>query len=183
MSTNLNPKHWKESLWDTLTEKTDTWCTYPTRKVVAVPDVIIKESEVGSIPVNTETPDLLDEGSNQLGIGHPDHGHRDNGNKEEQGKSTAIKEEWHDAESVNTQETTLRRDVSDVEEAALNEESTATTGSLRDSELLEDSEIEEFSQSETVGFLKEALEQADRAERRRGTGAINVPQFFGEILT
>ena len=32
-----------------------------TRKVVAVRDVIIKESEVGSIPDNTETPDLLDE--------------------------------------------------------------------------------------------------------------------------
>ena len=33
-----------------------------TRKVVAVRDVIIKESEVSSIPDNTETPDLLDEG-------------------------------------------------------------------------------------------------------------------------
>ena len=39
------------------------------RKVVAVRDVIIKESEVGSIPDNTETPDLLDEGSQQLGSG------------------------------------------------------------------------------------------------------------------
>ena len=84
-----------------------------TRKVVAVRDVIIKESEVGSIPDNTETPDLLDEGSQQLGIWHPDDGHQDVGNKEEQGTSTAIKEEWHDAESVNTQETTLRRDASE----------------------------------------------------------------------
>ena len=79
-----------------------------TLKVVAVRDVIIKESELGSIPDNTETPDLLDEGSHQLGIWHPDDGHQDDGNKEEQGTSTAIKEEWHDAESVNTQETTLR---------------------------------------------------------------------------
>ena len=39
-----------------------------TRKVVAVRDVIIKESEVGSIPDSTETPDVLDEGSHQLGI-------------------------------------------------------------------------------------------------------------------
>ena len=78
-----------------------------TRKVVAVRELIIKESEVGSIPDNTETPDLLDEGSQQLGILHPDNGHQGDGNKEEHGISTAIKEEWHDAESVNTQETTL----------------------------------------------------------------------------
>ena len=44
-----------------------------TRKVEAVQDVIIKESEVGSIPDNTETPDLLDEGSQQLGIWHSSH--------------------------------------------------------------------------------------------------------------
>ena len=55
------------------------------------------------------------------------------------------KEDWHDAESVNTQEKTLRRIASDVEEAALNEESTATRGSLGDSETLEDSETEDFS--------------------------------------
>ena len=79
-----------------------------TSKVVAVRDVIIKESEVGSIPDNTETPDLLDEGSQQLEIWHPDDGRQDDGNKEERGKYTAIKEEWHDAESVNSQETTLR---------------------------------------------------------------------------
>ena len=60
-----------------------------TSKAVAVQDVIIKESEVGSIPDNTETPVLLDEGSQQLGIWHPDDGHQDDGNKEEQGKSTA----------------------------------------------------------------------------------------------
>ena len=74
-----------------------------TLKVVAVRDVIIMESEVGSIPDNTATPDLPDEGSQQLGIWHPHDGHQNNGNKEEQGTSTAIKEEWHYAESVNTQ--------------------------------------------------------------------------------
>ena len=152
-----------------------------TRKVVAVRDVIIKESEVGSIPDNTETLDLLDEGSQQLGIWYPDVGHQDDGNKEEQGTSTAIKEEWLDAESVNTQEMTLRRDASDVEEAALDEESTATRGSLRHSESLEDSETEDFSQ--TVGFIEEALEQADKAEPKRGTRARNIPHFFGEVRT
>ena len=75
-----------------------------TRKFVAVRDVIIKESEVDSIPDNKETPDLLDEVSQQLGIWHPDDGHQDDGSKEEQGTSTAIKMAWHDAESVNTQE-------------------------------------------------------------------------------
>ena len=81
-----------------------------TRKFVEVRDVIIKESEVGSISDNTETPDLLDEGSQQLGIWHPDDVHQDDGNKEEQSKSTVIKVEWHHAESVNTQETTMRPD-------------------------------------------------------------------------
>ena len=132
-----------------------------TRKVVVVRDVIIKESEVGSIPDNTETPNLLDEGSQQLGIWHPDDGNQDDGSKEEQGTTTAKKEQWHYTESVNTQETTLRRDASDVEEAALDEESTATKGSLRDSESLKDSETENFSQ--TFGYFEEALEQADRA--------------------
>ena len=84
---------------------------------------------------------------------------------------------------MNTQETTLKRDASDVEEAALDEESTATRGSLRDSESLEDSDTEDFSQSETVGSSEEALEQADRAEPRRGTRARNVQQFFGEVRT
>ena len=80
---------------------------------------------------------------------------------------------------MNTEETTLRRDASDVEEAALDEESTGTRGSLRDTESEEDSETEHFSQ--TVGFFEEALEQADRAEPRRGTRARNVPHLFGEV--
>ena len=181
MSANLIPRHWKENLG--YTEGENGYLVYlsNTRKVVAVRDVIIKESEVGSIPDNTEMPNLLDEGSQQLKIRHPDDGHQDDDNKEEQGTSTAIKEEWHYADSVNTQDTTLRREVSDVEEAALVEESTATRGSLRDSDSMEDSETEDFLQ--TVGFFEEALEQADRAEPRRGTRARNVPQFFGEVRT
>ena len=98
-----------------------------TRKVVAVRDVIIKESEVGSIPDNKETADLLDDGS-ELGIWHPDDGHQDDENREQQDTSTAIKEEWHDTVSVNTQETTLRPEASDVGETALDEGSTATEG-------------------------------------------------------
>ena len=134
---------------------------------------------MGSIPDNTETPDLLDDGSQQLAIWYSDFGHQDDSHKKLNGTSTAKEKKWHDAESVNTQETT--RDASDVEEAALDEESTATRGSLRDSESLEHSETEDFSQ--TVGFNEEALEQADRAEPRRGTRARNVQQFFGEVRT
>ena len=48
---------------------------------------------------------------------------------------------------------------------------------------MEDSATEDFSQSETVGLFEEALEQAERAEPRRGTRARNVPQFFGEVRT
>ena len=59
-----------------------------TRKVMAVRDVIIKESDVGSIPDNTEMADLLNEGSEQLGIWHPDDGHEDD-NRERQVTSTA----------------------------------------------------------------------------------------------
>ena len=108
-----------------------------TSKVMAVRDVIIRESEVGSTPDNKETADLLDDGL-ELGIWHPDDGHQDNDNRERQDTSTAIKEEWHDAGSVNTQETTLRREASYVGETALDEGSTATRGSQRDSESLEE---------------------------------------------
>ena len=153
-----------------------------TRKVMAVRDVIIKESEMGSIPDNKEPADQLDNGS-ELGIWHPDDGHQEDDNRERQDKSTAIKEEWHDAGSVNTQETTLREESSDVGETALDEGSTATRGSHGDSEPLEDSDTEDFSQLETVGFNEDALEHADRAEPRRGTHARNVPQFFGEVRT
>ena len=54
------------------------------------------------------------------------------------------KKQWHDAESVNTQETTLRRDSPDVEEAALDEEYTATRASLRHSESMQDSDTGDF---------------------------------------
>ena len=137
---------------------------------------------MGSIPDDNETADLLDDGS-ELGIWHPDDGHQDDDNKERQDTSTAIMEEWHEYSSVNTQETTLRQEASDVEETAIDEGSTAKRGSHRDSESLEDSDTEEFSQLETVGFNEDALEHADRAEPRRGTRARNIPHFFGEART
>ena len=98
-------------------------------------------------------------------------------------RSTALKEEWHDAGSVNTQEKTLRQEASDVGETALDDGSTATRGSHRDSESLEDSDTEDFSQLETVGSNEDALDHGDRAEPRRGTRAKIVPQFFGEVRT
>ena len=79
---------------------------------------------------------------------------------------------------MNTRETTLRRDASYVEEAALDEESTATRGNLRDSELMENSDTEDFPQSERVGLSEETLEQANRAVPRRGRGARNVQHFL-----
>ena len=75
--------------------------------------------------------------------------------------------EWDDAESVNTQKTTFRRDALDDEEASPDDESIARRLSLGDSESLEDSDIEDFSESETVGFIEEALEQAESAKLRR----------------
>ena len=45
-------------------------------------------------------------------------------------------------------------------------------------EAKEDCDKEDFSQSETVSFFEEALEQADRAELRRETRARNVPPIF-----
>ena len=82
------------------------------------------------------------------------------------------------ARGVNTQET--RRVASNIEETALDKDSTATRESIRDSESQEDSDTEDFSQSETVGFFEEALEQADMAEPRRKTRSRNVPQFSGK---
>ena len=67
---------------------------------------------------------------------------------------------------MDIQVTTLRRDASDVEEAALDEEPKATRVSLIDSDSVEDSYTEYFSQSETVGCFEEALEKVDRAEPR-----------------
>ena len=166
------------------TERENGYLVYipHTRKVMAVRDAIIKESEVGSIPDNKETADLLDDGS-ELGIWHPDDGHQDDDNRERQDTSTAMKEEWHDAGNVNTQETALRQEASDVGETALDEGSSATRGSHRDSESLEDSDTEDFSQLETVGFNEDSLEHAERAECRRGARARNVPRFSGEIWT
>ena len=59
--------------------------------------------------------------------------------------STAIKAEWHDAENLITQETTLRQNALDNEEAALNEGSTRTRRGIRDPESVEDGDTEEFS--------------------------------------
>ena len=53
--------------------------------------MIIKESEVGSNPDNTVTPDILDDKSEQLEIWLPDDGHQNYCNKEKQGASTAIR--------------------------------------------------------------------------------------------
>ena len=76
---------------------------------------------------------------------------------------------------------TLRQNASDVEEEALNEESTTTRGSLRNSESLKDIYTADFSQSETVGFIEEALEPVDMTEARQGTCTRNVQHFFGEV--
>ena len=65
---------------------------------------------------------------------------------------------------MNTQETTLRQEASDVGETALGEGSTATRGGHRDPESLEESDTEDFSQLETVGFNEDALEHDDGHE-------------------
>ena len=52
-----------------------------TRKMVTVRDVIIKESDVGSTPHNTQTSDLVDERSPQLGIWHSDNDDQDDDNR------------------------------------------------------------------------------------------------------
>ena len=58
-------------------------------------------------------------------------------------------------------------------------EGSTARGSLRDSVSLADIDTEDFSQSETVGFTEEALEQRDRHR----TQAKNDLQFFGEVTT
>ena len=76
---------------------------------------------------------------------------------------------------MKTQETTLKRDASDAADAvdaALDERFT-TRGSYRDTESLENSDTEDFSHSEKVGFNEAALDHADRAETRRETQARN----------
>ena len=87
-----------------------------------------------------------------------------------------VKEEWHDAEKP--QEATLRRESPDVEEAAIDEGSTTTIENFRYLESLEDSDTEDFSQSEKIGFYEEPLEQAERKETRRGTRAGIFPDSF-----
>ena len=96
-----------------------------------------------------------------------------------------MKVESHDVESVNTQETILRRDTSDVEEAALDEESTAIKRYSETQIPRKTSDTEDFSQSETVGFAEKSLKQVDRAKARRRSRAKSVPHFLmkpGPIL-
>ena len=78
---------------------------------------------------------------------------------------------------------TQRGEVSDAAKSALDVGSTATRGSSSVSESLEDSDTEEFSQSETVGIKEDTLDQADRAEPRRGTRARKDSHFLGEVRT
>ena len=96
--------------------------------MLAVREGLIKDSEAGSISENTQTFNLVDEGSEHLGICQPDDSHQDKRNIEKQGPPRAIEDEWHDTESVNTQEKTFRRDASDIDESALDERSIATRG-------------------------------------------------------
>ena len=96
-----------------------------------------------------------------------------------------MKVESHDVESVNTQETILRRDNPDVEEAALDEECTAINRYSETQNACKTSDTEDFSQSETVGFAEKALEQMDRAKAGRESRAKSVPLFLkkpGSIL-
>ena len=115
-----------------------------TRKLVAVWDVIIKESKVGLIPDNTETPDLLDGRSERLRIWQPDDCPQNAGNKEKQGTSTAKRGvAWRgEREHIST----------DPETRCIGCWGSSTTwvttsprGSLRDSESLEDNGTEVFS--------------------------------------
>ena len=103
-----------------------------TRKLKAFRELITKEPKVGSILDNT------DKGLQQLGIWYPEDVHGNDGNNENQVSFRAKNEEKHDAESVNTQETTLRRGACDADYATLNEGPIATRGCNRDTESLED---------------------------------------------
>ena len=86
-----------------LKETTGTLCTYSTHAMCwqfVIRDVIIKKSEVGSIPDNIE--DLTTRrGVTATGDLVPSDRHRDDSKKEE-GTYTAVKEEWHYPESINT---------------------------------------------------------------------------------
>ena len=128
---------------------------------------------MGSIPDNKQAPDPLDEGSQQLGMWHPVVGNQDNGNKEKHGTSTAITVECHDAESVNTHGTTLKRDSSDVEEAAKNEDYTATSGILRDPEsLLRGLLTESLETRRTSGSQRQLASLKRHWSRRTGQSPV-----------
>ena len=76
-------------------------------KVVAVRVLIIKESTMRSIPNNTETPDLLDEGHSNWGPGNQMMIIKMMATKRNRAHLQQ-KKELHEPERVNTQETTLR---------------------------------------------------------------------------
>ena len=67
-------------------------------------------------------------------MSHPDDGHQEDGKKQETGRLYCKREEQHDSETKNTQQKTLRQEAWHVEEAGLEEGSTATEGNLRDSD-------------------------------------------------
>ena len=75
-------------------------------------------SEVGLHPNNTETPNLLEEWSEELGFWHQDDGYPYKGKPQILVASTVIEEQWNDLESIITQETALRLDSSDIAEVA-----------------------------------------------------------------
>ena len=173
----LNSSHWTECLSDILKMTTNTSCANTTHVWCWRFQKWSSTCSKSATSLITQTPNLQDERSQQQGIWQPDDEYQDH-------KSIYCqKEEWQDAERVNAQETTLRLDASYDEEAARDEKSTATNGSLRDSDSTEVSETEDFSHSETVGFTEEALEPEDRAESRRRTRTANVPQFSGKVST
>ena len=177
-SANLNPGHWMETLWITLKETTDTWCTYPIYARWCSSRCDLQGVRKWLIPCQHR--DARSTGCELTATG--DLATRWWSSRQSQQRETGPiylnKREVHGTESVNTQEQTLRHDALDVEEAALIEESM----SLRDLESLEYSDTEHFSQSETIGFF-EAVEQVARAEPRQGTRARTVPQLYGEDKT
>ena len=177
---NLNQPNALEGKFVGYTEGDDGYLVYVpnTQKVLTVRDVIIKESEVGSNPENTETPDLLDEGSPHLGIWDSAYSQQNDDNKKKQGTSIALNEEWHDTESVNTRETTLRRDASDVEEAVPDKDSSATRRSLRESVSLQDSDTEGFSQSQTVELFEEDLGSSGQGRAQVGNTSKQCSVIF-----
>ena len=164
MSANLNPRHWKECLWVTVKETTDTWCTYPTHRSGLNPGQH-RDAQPTRWGV-TATGDLAHKWwSSRL---------------------------WQQREAghiyCNTGGVAWRRE----REHSRNETETRCLGcwgsstrwrmycSRRDSQRLgvAGRQWQRGLYSQLVGFFEEVLEQEDRAEPRRRTRARNVPHFF-----